>query len=104
MRDAYGVEEQAPKRTRSSASGERRAIAGYWNQWRFGAELILDALRPGRSHPSHFSVEEAIAVAARVKARRLVLTHMSHEMDYETLTPALPPGVELGYDGMSIEF
>jgi phosphoribosyl 1,2-cyclic phosphate phosphodiesterase len=66
--------------------------------------LILDALRPDRSHPSHFSLEEAMTVGERLKVKRLVLTHMSHEMDYETLSPTLPPGVELGYDGMTIEF
>lgn len=64
--------------------------------------LVLDALRPSARHPSHLSLEQAVDVARRVKAKRLVLTHMSHEMDYESIN--IPPNVELGFDGMRIEF
>ncbi len=66
--------------------------------------LILDALRPGSAHPAHFSLPEAIEVGRRLAVPRLILTHMSHEMDYETETATLPRGVELAYDGMTIEF
>jgi phosphoribosyl 1,2-cyclic phosphate phosphodiesterase len=60
---------------------------------------IIDALRYTR-HPSHFSVEEALAWIARVKPKRAVLTHMHVDLDYETLARELPEGVEPGYDGM----
>jgi len=66
--------------------------------------LILDALRPTRSHNSHLTVEEAIAIGQRLNVKRLILTHMSHDIDYETLNPSLPQGVELAYDGLTIEF
>jgi phosphoribosyl 1,2-cyclic phosphate phosphodiesterase len=58
--------------------------------------LILDALRH-RSHSTHFSVEEALEVAARIGARRTILTHMAHEVDHDD---PLPAGVEFGYDGL----
>jgi phosphoribosyl 1,2-cyclic phosphate phosphodiesterase len=58
--------------------------------------LILDALRH-RAHSTHFSVQEAIAVARRIGARRTIFTHMTHEVDHED---PLPPGVEFGYDGL----
>jgi phosphoribosyl 1,2-cyclic phosphate phosphodiesterase len=60
---------------------------------------IIDALRYTR-HPSHFSVEEALAWIARVKPKRAVLTHMHVDLDYEALMRELPEGVEPGYDGM----
>lgn len=65
--------------------------------------LILDALKPGRPHPSHFNLEQALEVVSRLKPNRTYLTHMSHEMD-STNPPPLPPGVALAYDGLRIEF
>ena len=65
--------------------------------------LIINALR-WAPHPSHFSVEEACAIAACVKPRRTILTHLSHEIGHHATSPErLPQGVELGYDGMVIE-
>lgn len=60
---------------------------------------ILDALRH-TPHPSHLSVEQALAFIARVKPKRAVLTHMHVDLDYETLRRELPAGVEPAYDGM----
>ena len=60
---------------------------------------IIDALRP-TPHPSHFSVEQALAWIARVKPKRAVLTHMHVDLDYATLARELPQGVEPAYDGM----
>ena len=60
---------------------------------------ILDALRY-TPHPSHLSVEQALAWIARMKPKRAVLTHMHVDLDYETLGGELPEGVEPAYDGM----
>lgn len=65
--------------------------------------LILDCLRPS-SHPTHFSISEAIAVAERVAARRTFFIHMSHEIDYESLSSQLPAHIQLAYDGLAIPF
>lgn len=63
---------------------------------------IVDALRY-RSHPSHFSVSEAIAWIERVKPRKALLTHMHNDLDYRTLLRELPSHVEPAYDGMQLE-
>lgn len=63
--------------------------------------LILDALRP-RRHATHFSLEEAIEVARRVKPRRTLFTHMSHELEYDATQASLPEGMELAYDGLKV--
>jgi phosphoribosyl 1,2-cyclic phosphate phosphodiesterase len=65
--------------------------------------LVLDALRP-KPHPGHFSVDEALAVIARVKPERAYLTHMTHDLDHEATNRRLPAGVELAYDGLKFEF
>ena len=62
--------------------------------------LILDALRD-RPHPTHFTIAEALDVAARIGARRTLLTHMNHEVDARTVS--LPEGVELSRDGLVLE-
>lgn len=63
--------------------------------------LILDCLRP-TAHPTHFSLPEALAVAAKVKARRTLLIHMSHDLPHAATQAGLPPGVELAYDGLAV--
>jgi phosphoribosyl 1,2-cyclic phosphate phosphodiesterase len=63
---------------------------------------IIDALRP-MPHPAHLSVQQALDWVARVGAKRAILTHMTVELDYETLRRKLPPNVEVGYDGMVVE-
>jgi phosphoribosyl 1,2-cyclic phosphate phosphodiesterase len=60
---------------------------------------ILDALRY-TPHPSHLSVEQALAWIARVRPKRAVLTHMHLDLDYAALARELPQGVEPAYDGM----
>ncbi|MGV1014658.1 MAG: MBL fold metallo-hydrolase, partial [Methyloceanibacter sp.] len=60
---------------------------------------IIDALRY-TPHPSHLTVEQALAWIARVKPKRAILTHMHIDLDYATLLRELPPGVEPAYDGM----
>ena len=63
--------------------------------------LVLDALRL-KPHSSHFSLAEAIEVAQRLKPKRTLFTHMSHELEHVTTNASLPPGMELAYDGLRI--
>ena len=63
--------------------------------------LVLGALRD-RPHPTHFSLEEAIEVARRLNPRRTVFTHISHELDHDTINARLPAKLEMGYDGMRL--
>ncbi len=63
--------------------------------------LVIDALRY-TPHPTHFCVDEAVALVQTLGPRRAVLTHMAHDLDYQTLRRKLPAGIEPGYDGMRI--
>lgn len=56
-----------------------------------------------QEHPTHAHLDLTLDWIARVNPERAVLTHMSHQFDYEKLLARLPKGVEPGYDGMTLE-
>jgi phosphoribosyl 1,2-cyclic phosphate phosphodiesterase len=64
--------------------------------------LVLDALRY-KPHTTHFTVDEAIAVATRIGATRTCFTHMTHDISHAELSARLPAGVELAYDGLVLD-
>ncbi len=63
---------------------------------------IIDALRY-RPHPSHFSLDEALAEIELFRPRRAILTNLHVDLDYETLIKRLPAHIVPAYDGMSVE-
>jgi phosphoribosyl 1,2-cyclic phosphate phosphodiesterase len=65
--------------------------------------LVLDALRH-TSHPTHFSLSEALAVIESLQPRRTFLTHLSHSFDHGPTQASLPPHVALAFDGLQFEF
>jgi phosphoribosyl 1,2-cyclic phosphate phosphodiesterase len=64
--------------------------------------LILDALRY-KPHPTHFSVSEALDVVTRLKPERTCFTHISHDLSHAATCAQLPAGVELAYDGLTLD-
>ena len=63
---------------------------------------IVDALRY-RPHPSHFSLDDALAEIEAMRPRRAILTNLHTDLDYETLLKRLPAHVVPAYDGMRVE-
>jgi phosphoribosyl 1,2-cyclic phosphate phosphodiesterase len=63
---------------------------------------VIDALRYSR-HPSHLSLEEALALIEQFRPKRAVLTNLHTDLDYATLARRLPPNVTPAFDGMRIE-
>jgi phosphoribosyl 1,2-cyclic phosphate phosphodiesterase len=63
--------------------------------------LIVDALRTA-DHPTHFTLAEALGVAAELGAGETWLTHLSHEYEVESISKELPAGVRLAWDGLRI--
>lgn len=63
--------------------------------------LILGALRY-KPHSTHFSLSEALEIAEALKPKRTLFTHMGHDISYIKTSAELPDGVELAYDGMTI--
>ena len=66
--------------------------------------LCVNALRFDKPHHSHQLVDDAIAFARRVGARRTLLTHMCHDVGlHEEVNKILPEGFELAFDGQVLE-
>lgn len=61
--------------------------------------LVLDALR-WTPHPTHFNIEQALAVVDQLRPGRCYLTHTTHDLEYGATNEELPDGVELAYDGL----
>jgi phosphoribosyl 1,2-cyclic phosphate phosphodiesterase len=64
--------------------------------------LVINALRR-KSHPTHLSVGEAVAVAREIGARRTYLTHLTHDISHAVLAAELPDGVEPAFDGLVVD-
>ena len=56
-----------------------------------------------RAHPTHLTVSQAQGIAHEAQARQTVFVHMTHDIRHADLASELPPGMELGYDGMAID-
>jgi phosphoribosyl 1,2-cyclic phosphate phosphodiesterase len=66
--------------------------------------LVVNALHGGASHPSHFTLAQALDVAEQSAADRVYLTHISHQMGlHGQVERKLPAKVRLAYDGLIIE-
>ncbi|HRK31048.1 MAG TPA: MBL fold metallo-hydrolase [Tepidisphaeraceae bacterium] len=63
--------------------------------------LVLDALQD-RKHPTHLTIDEALAVVEELRPRETWFTHMSHQVMHATVDPRLPEGVRLAFDGLRV--
>lgn len=61
--------------------------------------MILDGLRPA-PHPTHLTVAQSTALLRRIGARQSFLTHIAHQVEHAAIQAALPPGIDLPYDGL----
>ena len=67
-----------------------------------GVEIVvIDALRQ-RPHPTHFSLDEAVAASRRIAARQTWFTHMCHDLPHAATNAQLPAGMALAYDGLQL--
>lgn len=64
--------------------------------------LVIDCFTRGNPHPTHANLEQVLGWAARLRPKRMILTHMGPDMDYGWLRENLPPGIEPGYDGLRL--
>lgn len=64
---------------------------------------ILDFLRYYWS-PSHLYLDTFLDFIAKVKPKRVILTHMAHDVDFYECQKILPASVQPAYDGMVLNF
>jgi phosphoribosyl 1,2-cyclic phosphate phosphodiesterase len=68
--------------------------------------LVVDALR-NRPHPTHFSLDEAFALARELNPARLLVTHICHDLSHVEIqalcdTAGLPFPASPAYDGLEL--
>jgi phosphoribosyl 1,2-cyclic phosphate phosphodiesterase len=63
--------------------------------------VVLDGLRP-EPHPSHMTVDEAVAAAAEIAAPQTYLTHITHLIEHEEWCAKLPANVAFAHDGLRL--
>jgi phosphoribosyl 1,2-cyclic phosphate phosphodiesterase len=62
--------------------------------------LILNALRR-ETHPTHYNLEQALAVVANLDIPTVYFTHFSHQIGlHDEVESFLPKGIHLAYDGL----
>jgi len=65
--------------------------------------LVLNALRKEK-HISHFTLQEALALADELAISEVYLIHLSHQMGlHDIICQELPAGRHLAYDGLKIQ-
>ena len=64
--------------------------------------LIIDALRD-KPHPTHLSVNQALAFSKRIQPNETYFTHIAHELS-QSAEARLPAGVKIAYDGLKLKF
>jgi len=65
--------------------------------------LLIDCLRE-KTHPTHINIEQSLQYVSQINAKQSVLIHMTHELEYDSLTKTLPSNVMVGYDGLKLQF
>jgi len=64
--------------------------------------LVLNALQK-KSHPSHFTLTQALEQIDRINPEKAYLTHISHNMGlHDAVSKDLPDNVYLAYDGLKL--
>lgn len=65
--------------------------------------LVVNALRFDKPHHSHQLMNDAIAFAQKVGAKRTLIIHVCHDVGlHEEVNKRLPEGIDLAYDGQEI--
>ncbi|PZX50583.1 MBL fold metallo-hydrolase [Algoriphagus chordae] len=64
--------------------------------------LVLNALQK-KPHISHFTLDEAVAMAKKIGAKETYFTHISHRLGLQdSIDRELPEGIALAYDGLQL--
>lgn len=64
--------------------------------------LVLGALRK-TPHPTHLSLDQAVAISEKLAPKQTYFIHMAHKLDHEETNRELPDGISLAYDGQVVD-
>lgn len=64
--------------------------------------VVMSGLRWETAHPTHQSIQEAIALTNELQIKKSYLLHMNAQVDHRHIAEMLPENVELAFDGLEI--
>lgn len=67
-----------------------------------GIDLLVIAATRLTESPLHLTLDEAIEFARKTDAKKVYLTHISHEICHNSVSRHLPEGFYLAYDGLKL--
>ncbi len=65
--------------------------------------LIIDCLRY-KKHSSHFNLDDVLELNIKLKPKKMILTNLHSDLDYNQLLNILPKNIKPAYDGLTINF
>ena len=63
--------------------------------------LIIDCLRY-KKHPSHFNLDDILRINKLLNPKKVILTNLHSDLDYDTLSDILPNNIKPAYDGLTL--
>jgi len=63
--------------------------------------LIIDSLK-FKKHPSHFNLDDALYIFKILRPKKMILTNLHHDLDYNYLLKNLPKNIVPAHDGLSL--
>ena len=63
--------------------------------------FIVDCLRYN-FHPTHFNLEDVLKLIRKIKPKKVILTNLSNEIDYNEIKKKLPKNVIPAHDGLTV--
>lgn len=65
--------------------------------------LVINGLRWGPKHPTHYTIPEAIEIIHELGIPKTYLIHMSSSVNHDETSKKLPHDIQLAYDQLCIE-
>jgi phosphoribosyl 1,2-cyclic phosphate phosphodiesterase len=65
--------------------------------------LVIDCLRY-KKHPSHFNLNDVLTLFNLLKPKKMILTNLHSDLDYDKLSNILPKNIKPAYDGLTLNF
>ena len=65
--------------------------------------LIIDCSRY-KKHSSHFNLDDVLELNIKLKPKKMILTNLHSDLDYDQLLNILPKNIKPAYDGLTINF
>ena len=57
-----------------------------------------------KKHSSHFNIDDVLELNIKLKPKKMILTNLHSDLDYDQLLNILPKNIKPAYDGLTINF